>query len=140
MIRLPLLRAPYPDRRPFTGGKALGLATPFGDLTMLAAFVRLRHSRIIDPHLLESNRHCPVDLNGVAARECGVTVERFQDRDADFQNWVDEHRKGYVINIGRSGRGLARLHRASCWTITSRPPFTGLYIKICSMSSAELDQ
>lgn len=81
-----------------------------------------------------------MDLNSVAARECGVTVERFQDRDAEYLNWVEEHRGGYVINIGRSGRGITRLHRASCWTITSRPPFTGPYIKICSMSSAELDQ
>jgi hypothetical protein len=81
-----------------------------------------------------------VDLNGVAARECGVTVERFQDRDAEYLNWVEEHRGGYVINTGRSGRSITRLHRASCWTITNRPPFTGPYIKICSMSSAELDQ
>jgi hypothetical protein len=69
-----------------------------------------------------------------------VTVKRFQDRDAEYLNWVEEHRGGYVINIGRSGRGTARLHRACCWTITSKPPFTGPYIKICSMSSAELDK
>lgn len=81
-----------------------------------------------------------MDLNGFAAREYGVTVKRFQDRDAEYLNWVEEHRGGYVINIGRSGRGITRLHRASCWTITSRPPFSGPYIKICSMSSAELDQ
>jgi hypothetical protein len=81
-----------------------------------------------------------VNLNGVAARECGVTVERFQDRDAEYLNWVEEHRGGYVINIGRSGRGITRPHRASCRTITSRPPFTGPYIKVCSMSSAELDK
>ena len=72
-----------------------------------------------------------MDLNGVAARQCGVNVKRFQDRDAEYLNWVEEHRGGYVINIGRSGRGITRLHRASCWTITSRPPFTGPYIKIC---------
>ena len=69
---------------------------------------------------------CPVDLNGVAARECGVTAKRFQDRDAEYLNWVEEHRGGYVINIGRSGRGITRLHRASCWTITRRPPFTAM--------------
>jgi hypothetical protein len=69
-----------------------------------------------------------------------VTVERFQDRDAEYLNWVQEHPEAYVINIGRSGRGIARLHHASCRTITSRPPFTGPYIKVCSTSSAELDQ
>ena len=30
------------------------------------------------------------------------------------------------------GRGYARVHRATCGMITSRPPFTGPYIKICS--------
>ncbi len=49
-------------------------------------------------------------------------------------------RDGYVINIGRSQRGYARLHRAACGTITSRPPFTGPYIKICSGVLMELDR
>jgi hypothetical protein len=44
------------------------------------------------------------------------------------------HGSGYVINIGRSGRGNATLHRASCGTITSRAPFTVSYIKVCSQS------
>ena len=61
-----------------------------------------------------------------------VSVEGFRDRDADYLGWVAAHRDGYVINIGRSGRGYARLHRATCGTITSRPPLTGPYIKVCS--------
>ena len=61
-----------------------------------------------------------------------MSIEEFRDRDADYLRWVAAHRDGYVINIGRSGRGYARLHRATCGTITSRPPFTGPYIKICS--------
>jgi hypothetical protein len=69
-----------------------------------------------------------------------MSVEEFRDRDADYLSWVAAHRDGYVINIGRSGRGYARLHRASCGTITSRPPFTGPYIKICSAGLAELDR
>ena len=69
-----------------------------------------------------------------------MTVERFQDRDADYLRWVAENRAGYVINISRSGRGIARLHSASCRTITRRPPFTGPYIKICAVTSAALDR
>lgn len=69
-----------------------------------------------------------------------MTVERFQDRDADYLDWVAENRAGYVINVSRSGRGTARLHRASCRTITNRPPLTGPYIKICAITSAALDQ
>jgi hypothetical protein len=68
-----------------------------------------------------------------------MSVEEFQDRDAEYLGWVAAHPDGYVINIGRGRRGYARLHRAACGTITSRPPFTGLYIKICSGVRVELD-
>ena len=69
-----------------------------------------------------------------------MSVEEFQDRDAEYLGWVAAHPDGYVINIGRSRRGYARLHRAACGTITSRPPFTGPYIKICSGVLVELDR
>jgi hypothetical protein len=69
-----------------------------------------------------------------------MSVEEFRDSDADYLGWVAAHRDGYVINIGRSQRGYARLHRAACGTITSRPPFTGPYIKICSGVLMELDR
>ena len=65
-----------------------------------------------------------------------MSVEEFRDRDADYLGWVAAHREGYVINIGRSGQGYARLHRATCGTITS----TGPYIKICSTAVTELDR
>ncbi len=42
-----------------------------------------------------------------------MSVKEFPDRDADHLGWVAAHRDGYVINIGRSGRGYARLHRAT---------------------------
>lgn len=69
-----------------------------------------------------------------------MSFEEFRDRDADYLTWVAAHRDGYVINIGRSGRGYARLHRATCGTITSGPPFTGPYIKICSIALTDLDR
>jgi hypothetical protein len=68
-----------------------------------------------------------------------MSVEEFRDRDADYLGWMAAHRDGYVINISRSGRGYARLHRATCGTITSRPPLTGPYIKICSTALTEPD-
>jgi hypothetical protein len=46
-----------------------------------------------------------------------MSVEEFRDRDADYLGWVAAHRDGYVINIGRSGQGYARLHRATCGTL-----------------------
>jgi hypothetical protein len=69
-----------------------------------------------------------------------MSVEEFQDRDADYLGWVAAHPDGYVINVARSRRGYLRLHRAACGTITSRPPFTGPYIKICSAVLVELDR
>lgn len=69
-----------------------------------------------------------------------MSVEKFQDRDDDYLNWVAAHRAGYVINVSRGGHGVARVHRAACHTIVSRPPFTGPYIKICSTTLAELAQ
>jgi hypothetical protein len=68
-----------------------------------------------------------------------VRVEEFRDRDADYLAWVAAHPAGYVVNIGRHERGAARLHRAACPTITSGPPFTGPYIKVCSAAPDELD-
>jgi len=67
-------------------------------------------------------------------------VMEFRDRDGDYLAWVAAHSAGYVINIGRSGHGNARLHRSSCGTITSRAPFTGSDIKVCSESLAGLDE
>jgi hypothetical protein len=52
---------------------------------------------------------------------------------------VAGHGSGYVLNIGRSGRGAAILHRARCGTITSRPPFTDSYMKVCSPTPGPLD-
>ena len=72
--------------------------------------------------------------------QCCVSIAEFRDSDEAFLAWLVAHPDGYVINIGRSERGYARLHRASCSTITRRPPLTGPYIKICSVSPAELDQ
>ena len=69
-----------------------------------------------------------------------MSIEEFRDRDADYLGWVAAHRDGYVINIGRSGRGYVRLHRATCGTITSRPPLTGPFIKVCSTALMELDR
>lgn len=69
-----------------------------------------------------------------------MDVEEFQDRDTDYLDWVEAHPDGYVIDIGRSRRGYGRLHRATCGTITSRPPFTGPYIKIYSGVLTELDR
>lgn len=71
--------------------------------------------------------------------QIGEGVEVFRDRDGDYLAWVAAHGTGYVINVGRSGRGLAVLHCASCGTITSRAPFTDSYIKVCAPSLGPLD-
>lgn len=72
--------------------------------------------------------------------QCSVNIAEFRDDDEAFLGWLAAHAGGYVINVGRSERGYARLHRADCGTITRRPPLTGPYIKICSVSLAELSR
>jgi hypothetical protein len=72
------------------------------------------------------------------ARPDGTVVE-FRDCDGDYLAWLAAHASGYVINIGRSGRGPATLHRADCRTITSRPPFTDAYMKVCAPLAGSLD-
>jgi len=75
-----------------------------------------------------------------SARMRVMSIEEFRDRDSDYLGWVAAHPDGYVINIGRSRRGYARVHRATCGTITSRPPLTDPYIKVCSGTLMELDR
>ena len=69
-----------------------------------------------------------------------MSIAEFRDSDEAFLAWLAAHPGGYVIHIGRGERGYARVHRADCGTITRRPPLTGPYIKICSVSLAELGQ
>jgi hypothetical protein len=78
--------------------------------------------------------------------EYGLTtkMEEFRNDDRGYLNWVARNPRGYVINIQRSlNSSDARLHRADCRTVTGTPPrgraWTGLYIKICSLDSAALD-
>ena len=61
--------------------------------------------------------------------------------DAAYLAWLDANPDGYVINTEPGGRGYARLHRATCDTIRTRPPFIGpFYIKLCSTSVEEFDE
>jgi hypothetical protein len=83
----------------------------------------------------------PHDTHAAGGRDQpSGAIEKFRDRDGDYLAWVAAHGTGYVINVGRSGGGLAVLHRASCGTITSRPPLTASYIKVCSPSLGPLDE
>src|SRR5712692_10274438 len=58
---------------------------------------------------------------GPDAENATVSIAEFRDSDRAYLAWMAAHVNGYVINIGRSGRGYARLHRVACATITSRP-------------------
>ncbi len=61
--------------------------------------------------------------------------------DSDYLRWLSAHPDGYVINTEPGGRGYARLHRARCDTIRTRPPFIGpSYVKVCGTNLVELDE
>ena len=76
----------------------------------------------------------------------GAAVEEFCDDDAGYLDWVRRNRGGWVINAGRNlapSDGLV-LHRATCRSITTRPPHTKDYnhtkdyIKFCSTDRSAL--
>jgi hypothetical protein len=63
-------------------------------------------------------------------------MQRFVDDDRGYQDWLDRHPDGFVINTGRApNAAYLVLHRASCGTITGKPArgttFTGEYTKVC---------
>jgi hypothetical protein len=73
-----------------------------------------------------------------------VPVAEFRNDDDAYLAWVGAHPEGYVVNIQRGlNPGDARLHRANCSTISGEPArgktWTGPYIKLCSISIADLD-
>jgi hypothetical protein len=70
-------------------------------------------------------------------------VEKFQDDEHGYLDWLDSHLNGYVLNCQRSlARSGLKLHHASCRTIRGTPPrggpWTGPYIKVCCDSVSEL--
>ena len=70
-----------------------------------------------------------------------MSVEKFVDDDQRYLKWVADNPDGYVLNVLRSlNANLAKLHKATCWTIsrTGGGPWTGEYIKVGSTSLAEL--
>lgn len=70
-------------------------------------------------------------------------VLEFRDDDRGYRDWINKHDDGYVINIAPNfSSDTARLHRATCHTITGDPPggraWTDLYMKLCSLSRQQL--
>jgi hypothetical protein len=72
--------------------------------------------------------------------------EFFQPGDGlAYQEWLEAHPAGYVLNTGRGGVRYTRLHLATCRSIRkltgTGTTFTGgQWIKFCSPSAAELDE
>lgn len=69
----------------------------------------------------------------------------FRDDDTGYLAWLAAHRDGYVINIaGNHNAAQARLHHASCRTISGQNPhgggWTRSYVKVCAEHMAELEQ
>src|SRR3954469_15286129 len=74
-----------------------------------------------------------------------MSVQEFRDDDAGYLAWLDTHPNGFVLNIGRSHHATAaRVHHASCRTISGANPrgglWTGPYVKVCAEHLAELEQ
>jgi hypothetical protein len=73
----------------------------------------------------------------------GHDVALFRDDESGYLTWLAAHPHGFVLNTNRSPRpDYLVLHRASCRTISGRPPrggpWTGQYIKLCADDSREI--
>ncbi|MGV0745208.1 hypothetical protein [Mycolicibacterium sp. XJ870] len=77
--------------------------------------------------------------------DSGPGAYEFRNDDAGYLAWPAAHVDGYLINIPRGyGVKTARVHRASCRTITGQNAvgglLTGQYVKVCADHLNELEQ
>lgn len=83
------------------------------------------------------------ECSKLIAHKLAMAVTLFDADEADYQRWLDGHRRGYVINILR---GLnpkeAKLHCADCDSISDRmtPYVTHEYVKVCGDRRTDLDE
>jgi hypothetical protein len=73
-----------------------------------------------------------------------MSITKFRDEDRAYLDWAAAHDHGYVVDVRRSMNPAdARVHRASCGTITGNPTrgrrWTRAYVKYCSESLRELE-
>jgi hypothetical protein len=71
-------------------------------------------------------------------------VQVFEDDDAGYERWLEEHPHGYLLNSRRNPTAsYLKLHAATCDHITTlRPGYSrwtsGGYIKICADQREEI--
>jgi hypothetical protein len=71
-------------------------------------------------------------------------IERFFHDEDGYRKWLRSIAAGYVLNCDRQPKAsYLMLHRASCRTISGKPPrgstWTTPYMKVCAKSVRELD-
>src|SRR5882724_10880652 len=71
----------------------------------------------------------------VMVEDKAMSAHEFRDDDAGYLAWLNTHPDGFVLNIGRSHHATAaRVHHASCRTISGANPrgglWTGPYVKV----------
>ena len=71
-------------------------------------------------------------------------MQKFIDDDRGYLHWLNANPMGFVVNCERKPRAsYLILHRATCGTIRGVPArgkrWTADYIKVCSLSKAELE-
>lgn len=72
-------------------------------------------------------------------------MQRFEDDDAGYLNWLALNPHGFVLNANRPpNKGYLILHRATCKSISrlAAPPVrwtTGGYLKVCATDITEIE-
>ncbi|MFA5607138.1 MAG: hypothetical protein WDA07_08120 [Leucobacter sp.] len=85
----------------------------------------------------------PADV--IAGADQRSRAHEFRDDDAGYLAWLASNPEGFVVNIARYySVSTARLHHATCRTISGENPhngpWTGAYVKVCAVKSADAEE
>lgn len=119
-----------------------------------SCFLRRDELRASDGQQVVANAGSLLDASGMRRRgdwdrsmdqASSAAVERFDDGDGPYYEWIAQHPRGYVVNAERNPKPSdLRLHVATCRQISS-PRHDGAYterqyIKVCSTSRRALER
>jgi len=84
-------------------------------------------------------------VDALAGVDQRTRAHEFRDNDAGYLAWLAANPEGFVVNITRNySVSTARMHRATCRTISGQNPhngpWTGAYVKVCAIQSADAEE
>jgi len=86
-----------------------------------------------------------VPADALAGVDQRTRAHEFRNDDTGYLAWLAANPEGFVVNITRNySVSTARVHRATCRTISGQNPhngpWTGTYVKVCAVKSADAEE